>query len=160
MLRAEVVSREGSLPQVAWRWEPETDILSGSCRVPASGQRAEAVELSGPDGAVVVLDVVDQDLCGLDIVIWPDVETIADLVPPAPTLEGRVRLPPGVGAQQVELELALRVDGPERTFHLRFGPSRAARVVRVADHFLVEVDADGLLAGCWLTHVPPFPSEE
>lgn len=160
MLRAEVVSREGSLPHVSWRWEPETDILSGSCRRPASGQRAEAVELSGPDGAVVVLDVVDQELCGLDIVIWPDVETIAELVPPAPSTEGWVRLALATGAPSEELELALRVDGPERTFHLRFGPPRAARVVRVADHFLVEVDADGLVAGCWLTHVPPFPSEE
>ncbi|HEX9895389.1 MAG TPA: hypothetical protein VGA78_15780 [Gemmatimonadales bacterium] len=147
-------------PQLAWRWESETDILSGSYRTPRRGETAETVELSSPDGAVAVLDVVENEICGLDIVIWPDVETVSGLRPPAPQMAGKVGLPPPSGPRQIEEPLAVTVDGLEQTFHLRIGPERPVTVVQVADHLLIEVDASDQLAGFWLTGVPPFPSEE
>jgi hypothetical protein len=147
-------------PRIHWRWESETDILSGSSRTARRGEVAEAVELSGPDGAVAVLDVIGGEVCGVDIVIWPDVETISGLQPPAPEVAGRVTLPPGRGSREVETPLAVEVDGLEQTFHLRIGPKRPVTVIQVADHLLIEVDSSDELAGFWLTGVPPFPSEE
>jgi hypothetical protein len=118
------------------------------------------VELSSSDGAVAVLDVVNGELTGLDIVIWPDVETVTELHPPAPQVAGKVTLPPSDQPRQVEEALSVKVDGLERTFHLRIGPARPVTVVQVADHLLIEVDTSDQLAGFWLTGVPPFPSEE
>jgi hypothetical protein len=147
-------------PATIWRWESETDILSGSYRTPVPGESAEAVELSSPEGAVVVLDVIEDEICGIDVVIWPDVETRTGLQAPATTLPGRVLLPPSSEPRQLESELSVEVDGLEQTFHLVVGPPRPVTAIRVADHLLIEVDhADGL-AGFWLTSVPPFPSEE
>lgn len=160
MLNTTLAPRTGTLPRITWRWEAETDILSGTTRMPVAGEPAAAVEVSSPDGAVIVLDVIGGELCGLDIVIWPDVETVPVLDAPVHPEAGRVMVPAGSAARQEEEELAIQVDGPERTFHLRVGPARDTRTVQVADHLLVEVDADGALAGFWLTGVPPFPSEE
>jgi hypothetical protein len=43
---------------------------------------------------------------------------------------------------------------------LRVGRARAVTVVRVADHFLVEVDKQARIAGLWFVDVPPFPNLE
>jgi hypothetical protein len=160
MLTATIQPGLTVFPQVMWRWESETDILSGSYRAPRRGERAETVEMSSPDGAVAVLDVVENEICGLDIVIWPDVATISALKPPAPQMAGKVTLPPSDAPRMLEEPLAITVDGLEQTFHLRIGPERPITVVQVADHLLIEVDAADHLAGFWLTGVPPFPSEE
>lgn len=160
MLPATIVPGVTVFPQVAWHWESETDILSGSYHAARRGEQVEAVELSSSDGAVAVLDVVNGELTGLDIVIWPDVETVTDLRPPAPQVAGKVTLPPSEEPRQIEEPLAVTVDGLERTFHLRIGPARPVTVVQVADHLLIEVDTSDQLAGFWLTGVPPFPSEE
>jgi hypothetical protein len=156
-----IVAGVAALPRLTWRWESETDILSGTYRTARHGETAETVELSSDNGAVAVLDVVGGEICGVDIVIWPDVETITGLLPPAPQVVGRVLLPPATdGPGEIETELAVAVDGLEQTFHLRVGEPRPMTVVQVADHLLIEVDADGQLAGFWLAGVPPFPSEE
>jgi hypothetical protein len=160
MLAAAIVPGLTVFPQIAWRWESETDILSGTYRTPRRGESAETVELSSLDGAVAVLDVVNGEVCGLDIVIWPDVDTVTGLRPPGPQVAGRVTLPPADAPRQIEEPLAVTVDGLEQTFHLRIGPERPVTVVQVADHLLIEVDASDQLAGFWLTGVPPFPSEE
>jgi len=161
MLPTITVPGIGVLPRITWRWESETDILSGTYRTAKHGETAETVELSSDNGAVAVLDVVGSEICGIDIVIWPDVETITGLRPLPPQVVGRVLLPPGTeGPRQIEAELAVEVDGLEEIFHLRVGAPRAMTVVQVADRLLLEVDTDGQLAGFWLTGVPPFPSEE
>jgi len=160
MLRAALVPRFGGVPHIAWRWEAETDILSGSSRTAAPGEGAVALELSSPDGAVVVLDIIGGELCGLDIVIWPDLETVPTLAPPSTVTPGGLLMAAATGAPQEEAALAVRVDGPERTVHLRVGPARPGRAIQVADHLIAEVDDEGVLAGLWLTSVPPFPSEE
>lgn len=148
-------------PGVSWHWETETDILSGSYRRPRTGESAGTVEISSSDGAVLVLDVVAGEIAGLDVVIWPDVETVAALRPPVPAASGRVVLTPDPGEErQVEADLAVAVDGLEQTFHLRVGPERPVRAIQVADRMFVERDDAGLLAGFWLTGVPPFPGEE
>ncbi len=160
MLPAAIVSGITVFPQIAWHWEAETDILSGSYHIARRGESVEAIELSSSDGAVAVLDVVNGELTGLDIVIWPDVETVTELRPPAPQVAGKVTLPPADQPRQIEEPLSVTVDGLERTFHLRIGNARPVTVVQVADHLLIEVDATDQLAGFWLTGVPPFPSEE
>jgi hypothetical protein len=73
---------------------------------------------------------------------------------------GKVTLPPSEQPRQIEEALFVKVDGMERTFHLRIGEARPVTVVQVADHLLIEVDTSDQLAGFWLTGVPPFPSEE
>jgi hypothetical protein len=160
MLPIVVVPGISVFPQISWRWESETDILSGTYRSARKGETAEAVEVSSPDGAVAVLDVVGGELCGLDIVIWPDVQTVGDLRPPAPQVAGKITLPPSAEPRQEEEPMTVTVDSLEQTFHLRIGPDRPIEVVQVADHLLIEVDAESRLAGFWLTGVPPFPSEE
>ena len=59
---------------------------------------------------------------------------------------------------EVDTSLSVRTDATESTFHLRIGPTRSVEVVRVADHFFIEVDQEGSVAGFWLTGVPPFPA--
>ena len=147
-------------PAMGWRWESETDILLGSHRTALPGESAEAVELSSPEGSVSVLDVIGGEICGIDIVIWPDVETRVDLQAPASGLPGRILLPPSSEPRQFESELSVEVDGLEQTFHLLVGPRRPVTAIVVADHLLIEVDDGDGLAGFWLTGVPPFPSEE
>lgn len=159
-LQTIVVPGATVFPRLSWRWETETDILSGSYRTAGVGELAESVELSSPDGAVTVLDLVEGEVCGLDIVIWPDVETVSGLQAPAPDMAGRITLPPipAGSARQVETELAIEVDPAEQTFHLRVGPERPVTVLQVADHLLIAVDREYNLAGFWLTSVPPFPA--
>ena len=62
----------------------------------------------------------------------------------------------------MEVDTALTVDKnqSESIFHIRVGRQRAAAVVRVADHMLVEVDKQSRIAGLWLLEVPPFPNVE
>ena len=85
---------EGTLPTVVWRWDVETDILSGSFRRVVGGTGLEgSVELSDDEGSVVVLDVAGGILCGLDVVVWPEVDTVPGLAPPNGARTGRVVVP-------------------------------------------------------------------
>ena len=85
---------EGRLPTVEWRWDVETDILSGGFRASLDdGGQEGSVELSDEEGSVVVLDVAGGVLCGLDVVVWPEVDTVPGLAPPAGARSGRVVLP-------------------------------------------------------------------
>ncbi len=165
-MEARVEPLAGALPKILWRWDPETDILSGAFK----GTRTTAgltgtVELSDDEGSVAVLEVNNGVICGLDVVVWPEVSTYTSLQVPATLTDGRVILPqrpskPGVASVEVDTALSVTTNVAESVFHLRVGPRRDADVVRVADHLLVEVDRQGELAGFWLTDVPPFPAEE
>lgn len=153
---------EGTLPTVAWRWDVETDILSGGFRhgIGKGGQEA-SVELSDDEGSVVVLDVAGGVLCGLDVVVWPEVDTVPGLAPPSGARPGRVVLPSkaarqAVSAVEVDTTLSVSATPDEKIVHLRIGGRREVEVVRVADHLLVELDHKRRLAGFWLTEVPPF----
>jgi hypothetical protein len=156
----------GTLPSLAWRWDPETDILSGAFKGNrAGGGLTGTVELTDEVGSIAVVDVNNGVICGLDIVVWPEVGTVADLSAPKRLTDGRVVLSskgPKSAVTSVEVNAALSVmtNRAESVFHLCVGPRRDVDLVRVADGLLVEVDRGGGLAGFWLTDVPPFPVEE
>ena len=165
-VEARVEPLTGGLPSIAWRWDPETDILSGAFKGNRkSGGLTGTVELTDDEGSVAVLDVNNGVICGLDIVVWPEVTTSGALQVPARLTDGRVVLParpsrPGVASVEVDTSLSIETNGAESVFHLRIGSRRAVEVVRVADNFYIEVDQQGGLAGFWLTNVPPFTAFE
>ena len=154
------------LPAISWRWDPETDILSGSFKGNRkSGGLTGTVELTDAEGSVAVLDVNSGVVCGIDVVVWPEVSTRSDIQVPARLTNGRVVLASAgsrgaVASVEVDTSLSVETNGTESVFHLLIGPRRAVEVVRAADNFYVEVDQQGGLAGFWMTNVPPFSSFE
>ncbi|MDH4351200.1 MAG: DUF2283 domain-containing protein, partial [Gemmatimonadota bacterium] len=119
-------------------------------------------ELENSTGAVILLETERGVLCGVEVVVWPDVER-ATLVAPHDAPAGRVRLEPPAGETTGVLEVDTPISGAanasETLVHLRFGPGRA-RSVRIAGNVVVDLDADGHLAGIWLQDLPLFPQEE
>ena len=76
---ARVEPLTGNLPSIGWRWDPETDILSGAFKGNRkSGGLTGTVELTDAEGSVAVLDVNNGVICGLDVVVWPEVTTVAE----------------------------------------------------------------------------------
>lgn len=165
-MEARVESLTGPLPSIAWRWDPETDILSGAFKDSRKGGGLTgSIELADAEGSIAVLDVNRGVVCGIDVVVWPEVMTIAGLRAPAQAAVGRVVLPsrpsrPGIASVEVDTTLSMEADQSESVFHLQIGPSRPVKVVQVANRFCVEVDDQGELAGFWLTEVPPFTAFE
>jgi hypothetical protein len=159
---ARIEPLSGVLPSVSWRWDPETDILSGAFKGNRkSGGMTGTVELTDAEGSVAVLDVNNGVICGLDVVVWPEVITVSELQVPAKLTDGRVVLPsrpsrPGVASVEVDTTLSVQTNGTESVFHLQIGPRRPVEGVRTADNFYIEVDHQGGLAGFWLTNVPAF----
>jgi hypothetical protein len=104
------------------------------------------VDLEGGDGSFVVIDVAGGAMRGVDVVTWPeDVRTVASLAPPATSKEGQVTFPdrrsqPGVFGRRGRQPRSPSTRRQGSVFHIRVGRQRAATVVRVADHMLVEVD--------------------
>jgi len=165
-LGARIVARKGRTPHITWRWDPETDILTGAVKR-AAKQGAPgltgSVDLEGADGSFVLLDVAAGAIRGVEIVVWPDVQTTPSLAPPADAANGDVELPgrrsqPSVAAVEVDTPLSIATNAAESVFHVRVGPTRPERHVRVADGLIVEVDEHDELAGLWLSDVPPFPA--
>jgi hypothetical protein len=166
-LAGRVVERTGRMPHIAYRWDPETDILTGAIKSgnKKAGGLTGSVELEGGDGSFILLDVLGGAICGVEVVVWPDVRTTSALTPPGQVAEGDVLLPtrrsqPSVAAVEVDTALTIETNPSESVFHVRVGPARHATVVRVADGLLVEVDEQDELAGLWLLDVPPFPADE
>jgi hypothetical protein len=163
---ARIESLTGPLPSIAWRWDPETDILSGAFKDNRKGGGLTgSIELADAEGSIAVLDVNCGVVCGIDIVIWPEVATVADLRAPDQPVMGRVVLPsrpsrPGIASVEVDTTLSVQTNPSESVFHLQIGPTRPVKVIQVANRFCAEVDHDGELAGFWLTEVPPFTSFE
>ncbi|HEY7686697.1 MAG TPA: hypothetical protein VH833_11375 [Gemmatimonadales bacterium] len=164
---AQIEPLDGKLPKVSYRWDPETDILSATCKgVPQATGMNGTVDLEGNDGSFVLLDVAGGLLRGLDVVTWPDdIRTIDALVAPAAAKKARVLFPsrrsqPAVTAVEVDTALTVEKNADESVFHIRVGRARPVSVMRVADHLLVEVDKQSRLAGLWLLEVPPFPNVE
>jgi hypothetical protein len=159
---ARIEPLSGGLPSIGWRWDPETDILSGAFKGNRkSGGMTGTVELTDAEGSVAVLDVNNGVICGLDVVVWPEVIAVSELHVPAKLTDGRVVLPsrpsrPGVASVEVDTTLSVQTNGAESVFHLQIGPRRPVEAVRAADNFYIEVDHEGGLAGFWLTNVPAF----
>jgi hypothetical protein len=165
-MEARIEPLTGSLPSISWRWDPETDILSGAFKGNRkAGGLTGTVELTDAEGSVAVLDVNNGVVCGLDMVVWPEVSTRSDIQVPARLTEGRVVLASGgsrgaVSSVEVDTSLSVETNAAESIFHLLIGPRRSVEVVRAADNFYVEVDQHGGLAGFWMTNVPPFSAFE
>lgn len=159
---ARIEPLSGALPSINWRWDAETDILSGAFKGNRkSGGLTGSVELTDAEGSIAVLDVNNGVICGLDVVVWPEVVPVGDLRVPAKLTDGRVVLPsrpsrPGVASVEVDTTLSVQTNPTESMFHLQIGPRRPVEGVRAADNFYIEVDQQGGLAGFWLTNVPPF----
>jgi hypothetical protein len=165
-MEAKIEPLGDELPSISWRWDPETDILSGSFKGNRkSGGLTGTVELTDAEGSVAVLDVNGGVVCGMDMVVWPEVSTRSEIQVPAGHTDGRVVLASAgsrgaVASVEVDTNLSVETNGSESVFHLLIGPRRPVGVVRAADNFYVEVDQQGGLAGFWMTNVPPFSSFE
>ncbi len=168
-LAARVIERTGKLPTVSYRWDPETDILTGAVKGGGRDKGQDgltgSVELEGADGSFVLLDVNGGAIRGVEVVVWPDVRTVQTLRPPADPRAGDVVLPQrkaGAALSAVEVDTALTIETntAESVFRVRVGPARKVETVHVAEGLLVEVDETGEVAGLWLTGVPPFPADE
>lgn len=165
-LAGRVVERTGRVPHISYKWDAETDILTGAIKSgrKKAGGLTGSVELEGSDGSFILLDVAGGVICGVEVVVWPDVRT-ASVTAPVQVEDADVLLPtrrsqPSVAAVEVDTALTIETNASESVFHVRLGPARKARAVRVADGLLVEVDDGEELAGLWLLDVPPFPADE
>ena len=162
-LELHVLPLNGPLPSMTWRWDAETDILSGGFVVDLMGTGyTGTVELDDEDGSIIVLDIAGGALCGLDIVVCPDITVLPGLAVPAEARNGRLvassRAPQhDVTAMEYDTTLAIVADPDERTWHLRIGTRRPVEPIRIADRFVIELDATQRLAGLWLEQVPPMP---
>lgn len=165
-VEARVEPLTGNLPALSWRWDAETEILSGSLDPgPQGAGLTGTVELTDEEGSIAVLDVAGGVLRGLDVVVWPEVSSVPALTAPRPAQDGRVVIPartsqPGIASLELNTTLSVSTDPDERVFHLRIGSRRSVEVVRTADHLLVELDQQRQLAGFWLLDVPPFAGAE
>ncbi|MGH7701526.1 MAG: hypothetical protein ACREMO_00380, partial [Gemmatimonadales bacterium] len=154
-VEARVEPLRGQLPIMHWRWDAETDILSGSLDPgPGGTGLTGTVELTDGEGSIAVLDVAGGVLRGLDVVVWPEVSSVPTLAAPAPAQDGRIVIParvsqPGIAALELDTTLSVSTDSEERVFHLRIGSRRPVEVVRTADRLLVELDQRRQLAGFW-----------
>jgi hypothetical protein len=155
----------GELPTIAFKWDAETEILSGTAADVEPGRGLTgSIELEGKEGSVVTLDFQAGILRGLEVVVWPPVTVVDDLSPPEANRRGRLTAParasqPGIGVVEVDVSLAAERRPDDSAVRLRVVPARVAETVQVADHLLVELDENGELAGFWLLDVPRFPQE-
>jgi hypothetical protein len=162
-LEIHVLPLPHDLPALAWHWEAETDILGGSFAVPSTGVGfTGTVELNDEDGSIVVLDVVSGVLAGLDVVVWPEITHLPGLAVPVEARLGQVVIPSrsarrGASALEFDTTVSVAADPAEQIFHIRIGTRRAVEPVRVAEGFVVEVDASQRIAGFWLEGVPALP---
>lgn len=163
---ARVEPLSGKLPTVTFKWDPETEILSGHFKGAGKAEGLTGtVELEGPDGSFAVLDVAGGRLRGLEVVVWPETQTVPSLTPPAATERGRLMLParpsqPGIAAVEVDTHMVAEKTPDDSTIHLRVGPQRKVKLIQVAENLMLELDEASEIAGFWLLEVPPFPHVE
>jgi len=153
----------GTPPDVDYRWDPDTDILSAHLRPSAVGDgMSGAVELEGNDGSWLILDIASGCINGVEVAVWPDVRKRAALVPPQPVEDASVVVPVrrssgGVASLEVNTNVVAEADNAERVIHFRLGRARETRTVRLGRDMLIDLDAQSQIAGLWLLNVPPFP---
>jgi hypothetical protein len=154
----------GSPPAVEYRWDADTDILTARLEAPRDDVGPSgSVELEGPDGAWLILDVVKGCIAGVEVAVWPEVHKRASLAPPLSPDHVRALVPVAASEAEpalVEMEAALHAeaDESERVIHFRVGALRDVRTVRLGRDLLLELDTQSRIAGLWLLNVPPLPS--
>jgi hypothetical protein len=162
-IAVQVEPSSGTPPDVDYRWDPATDILSCYLRPCAVGEgMSGAVELEGKDGSWLILDIASGRISGVEIAIWPDVYKRPALAPPAAIEDARVAVPVrraegGVASLEINTHLVAESDNLERVIHFRLGATRETRTVRLGRDLLLDLDTQNRIAGLWLLNVPPFP---
>lgn len=155
----------GTLPDVDYRWDPDTDILTANLKARGVGEgMSGSVGVEGSDGSWLIFDVSAGRINGVEVAVWPSVRKRSTLAPPPGVEDVRVTLPsrqsqPDVAALELDTSLFAESDSSEQTIHFLLGKPRVTRVVRIARDILLDLDANTRLAGVWLLNVPPFPAD-
>src|SRR5207249_5052740 len=117
----------GSPAEVAYRWDPDTDILSAQLSPGgASEGMSGSVGLEGADGSWLILDVDAGRINGVEIAVWPDVRKLSSLAPPTTIEDARVVVParrsqPDIASLEMNARLTADADHEQRNFHFRLG---------------------------------------
>ena len=154
---------DGELRQLAYHWDSETEILSGGADITGNRGLTGSIELEDERGAVVTLDFAEGVLRGIEVVVWPSVQSRDGLIVPTPDGGARLVVPqrmsqPGVAVVEIDVHLEAETCANESIVHLRVGRGRPARTVALAENLLLDLDRTDELAGFWLLAVPAFPS--
>jgi hypothetical protein len=154
---------DGTLPDLTYHWDPETEILSGSADLVGQHGLTGSIELEDDRGAVVTLDFAEGVLRGIEVVVWPSVQSRDGLTVPEADAVAQLVVPqrlsqPGVAVVEIEVRVEAETCSDESIVHLRVGGGRPARTVRLAGNLLADLDRSGELAGFWLLDVPAFPT--
>ena len=165
-ISVEVEPANGTPPDVDYRWDADTDILTASLRSGAVSEgMSGSVELTGSDGSWLVLDVAKGRINGVEVAVWPDVRKRPKLSPPEQAEFSKVTVPsrrsqPGIASVEVGGALIAEADEMERTIHFRLGNAKQIKTVRIARDVLLDVDNQNRIGGVWLLNVPPFPADQ
>ena len=155
----------GAPPEVAYRWDPDTDILSAQLAQNGGGEgMSGSVGLEGTDGSWVILDVDAGRINGVEVAVWPDVRKLPALTPPSNIEDAHVVLPArpsqaSISSLETSTRLIAEADVAQRNFHFKLGSGRGARTVRLGRDLLLDVDDKSHISGLWLLNVPPGPAE-
>ncbi len=150
--------------EVAYKWDPDTEILSAQLSPAAGGQgMSGSVGLEGSDGSWLILDVNAGRISGVEIAVWPDVRTMPALSPPSHIEDINVVIParrsqPNIASMEMATRLIAEADHAQRNFHFRLGKPKLTRTIRLARDVLLDVDDKSQISGLWLLNVPPGPA--
>jgi hypothetical protein len=164
-ISVQVEPSSGTPPDVDYRWDPDTDILSCQLRPRAVGEGLSgAVEVGSDDGSWLILDIASGRINGVEVAVWPTVQKRPALTPPAAIEDARVVVPVrrsdnGVASLEISTPLMAEADNLERVIHFRLGSTRQTRTVRLGRDLLIDLDTQSRIAGLWLLNVPPFPGD-
>ena len=159
----QVEPQSGAPPAVAYRWDPDTEILIATVDDRSAGEGTSGtVEVQGTDGSWLNLDVARGRIHSIEIAVWPEVRMRSALHPPGEVEDVRVTVPfrrsaGPIASMEVDTTVAAEADSSERTIHFRLGNGSSTRTVRIASDLLLDLDPAGRLAGLWLLNVPPLP---
>ena len=162
-IAVQVEPTDGSPPEVEYKWDADTDILSAQLKTRTTGVGLSgSVEVEGKDGSWIILDVAGGRINGVEVAVWPDVRKLPTLTPPVQVEDALVVVParrsqPGVASLEVDTPLIAEADSSERIIHFKLGKTREARTVRLGRDLLLDVDRQSQIAGFWLLNVPPYP---
>ena len=153
----------GAPPEVEYKWDSDTDILSAQLASPTPSQgMSGSVGVEGADGSWVILDVASGRINGVEIAVWPEVRKLSALTLPASIEDAHVTIParrsqPDIASMETTTRLIADSDPAQRNFHFRLGKSKMSRTIRLARDVLLDVDEKSQISGLWLLNVPPGP---
>ncbi len=158
-----------NVANVAYRWDPDTDILSAQLsRPPKREGGAEgmsgSVGLEGSDGSWLILDVHDGRIDSVEVAVWPDVRALLSFAPPTRIEDAHVVVParrsqPDIASVEMGTRMIVaEADHAQRNFHFRMGKVKETRTIRLGRDLLLDLDEKSQIAGLWLLNVPPSPN--